>query len=56
MTELLLILHGLTQWNVEKKGQGHIDTPLNATGRRMAELLAESLRNVPVTAIYSSDL
>ena len=31
--KLLLIRHGLTQWNVERRIQGHTDTELNEAGR-----------------------
>ena len=30
--KLLLIRHGLTEWNAEKRIQGKIDTPLSQAG------------------------
>jgi broad specificity phosphatase PhoE len=55
-TTLLLIRHGQTDWNVEGRWQGHIDVPLNDTGKRQAERLAHRLRTWPIAAVYSSDL
>lgn len=56
MTELLLIRHGETDWNAEKRLQGHIDIPLNAAGWRQAILLALALANEKPDAIIASDL
>ena len=56
MTEILLVRHGETDWNVAEVFRGRIDVPLNERGLRKAELLAEYLENVPVDAIYSSPL
>lgn len=58
-TEILLIRHGETDWNVENRLQGHIDNPLNAKGLAQAQILAEKLFAFhpdifPI--IYSSDL
>ncbi|MCG8346557.1 MAG: histidine phosphatase family protein [Chloroflexales bacterium] len=57
-TTVYLIRHGETDWNVTGRWQGHADVPLNALGRRQAELLAQRLRDEDVRfdAIYSSDL
>lgn len=56
MLDLLLIRHGETDWNVDKRLQGHIDIGLNAEGRRQAEALGQALRQEPLDAIYASDL
>jgi len=56
VTEILLIRHGETDWNVEKRLQGHSDIALNAEGVRQAAALGRVLRDEPLDAIYSSDL
>ena len=56
MTEILLIRHGETDWNVEKRLQGHADIALNAEGRRQAAALGRVLLDEPLDAIYASDL
>jgi broad specificity phosphatase PhoE len=55
-TTILLVRHGETDWNLERRVQGHSDTPLNETGRRQAIELATALTDDPVDAVYSSDL
>lgn len=56
MTEILLIRHGETDWNVEKRLQGHYDVALNAEGVRQAAALGRVLRDETLDAIFSSDL
>lgn len=56
MTEILLIRHGETDWNVEKRLQGHTDIDLNREGVRQAAALGRALLNEPLDAIFSSDL
>lgn len=56
-TRILAIRHGETAWNVDTRIQGHLDIPLNDTGRRQAERLARALATGDtIHAIYSSDL
>ena len=55
-TKVILVRHGQTDWNLIRRMQGHLDIPLNQTGRRQADLLAKKLANYPLNAIYTSDL
>jgi broad specificity phosphatase PhoE len=56
---LLLARHGETDANIPPiRVQGFLDTPLNATGRRQAEELADRIaaREPVVRSLWSSDL
>ena len=56
MTEFYLIRHVQTEGNLYRVMQGHYDGAVTALGLRQADLLAERFREVPVDALYSSDL
>jgi probable phosphoglycerate mutase len=55
-TNVLLIRHGQSRGNAERRFGGHTPTPLSARGRRQAEATARALKSESLTAIYSSDL
>ncbi len=56
MTQLCLIRHGQTDWNLAGRYQGQSDVPLNETGRAQAQAISQILKNQPFAALYCSDL
>ncbi len=55
-TNVLLIRHGQSRGNAERRFGGHTATPLSARGRNQALVTARTLKSESITAIYSSDL
>jgi broad specificity phosphatase PhoE len=55
-TNVLLIRHGQSRGNAERRFGGHTATPLSARGRNQADATARTLKSESITAIYSSDL
>jgi len=53
---LILVRHGATDWNQQRRVQGLSNLGLNETGKRQAEALAQALKNERVDAIYTSPL
>lgn len=47
--------HGKTMFNTAHRMQGWSDTPLTAAGVEVATQLGKGLKDVPFTAVYSSD-
>jgi broad specificity phosphatase PhoE len=56
MTQVLLVRHGATEWNIHKRAQGQADIPLTDKGKEQAVDTARQLAKFPVKAIFSSDL
>lgn len=56
MTSIYLVRHGQTAWNREEIFRGRTDIPLDETGLRQAELVAEYFKGVEIHRIYSSPL
>ncbi len=55
-TRLLLVRHGETDFNAQKRFQGQMDITLNANGRCQAIALAKKLTNEHIDIVVSSDL
>ena len=56
MTQLIVIRHGETDWNLQHRFQGQIDVPLNATGIDQAERLGARMADEPIDVLVCSDL
>jgi broad specificity phosphatase PhoE len=57
MTRLILIRHGETNWNVERRKQGRNDQPLNKKGAAQAKLAAKHvIANYKIEKVWSSPL
>lgn len=56
MTELIVVRHGETLWNVEGRLQGHLDSDLSPLGACQAEAIARRVGQDRFAALYSSDL
>lgn len=55
-TEILLIRHGETLWNIEGRLQGHKDSALTPLGIRQARAIAERVAANKPHVLYTSDL
>lgn len=56
MAKLLLVRHGITDWNILHKIQGHSDIDLNKKGYQQVEKIGQRLAEEKIDAAYSSDL
>ena len=57
MIRLILIRHGETDWNVERRKQGRNDQPLNEIGAAQAKLAAEHVKaNYQIEKVWTSPL
>lgn len=55
-SDFILIRHGETNWNKDKKMMGHADIPLNDEGKEQALKIKGALNDFTFDAAYSSDL
>lgn len=55
-TRFLLVRHGETDWNRQKRFQGQIDVPLNDTGRQQSQQAGEFLKDIPLDFAVSSPM
>src|SRR5262245_19420506 len=55
-TELILLRHGETDWNRDRRIQGNTDIGLSSVGLDQARRLADRMASERIAAIYSSDL
>ena len=55
-TQVIIVRHGETEWNLKLIRQGHLDSPLTARGIEQAKALAERLATERFAKLYSSDL
>ena len=51
-----LVRHGQTDWNVQRRIQGHTPTELNAAGKAEAQMLADWFADRQFATVWSSDL
>ena len=56
MLHLILVRHGETEWNVQRRYQGQFNVPLSSVGRQQAERIAQRLAGQKIDAVYASDL
>ena len=54
--KLLLARHGQTEWNANRRFQGHTDVALSERGRAQARALGRALRGRLITAAYVSPM
>jgi probable phosphoglycerate mutase len=58
ITRFCLVRHGETDWNAERRLQGHTDIDLNARGLAQAEQMARAIKRMGLAfdVLYTSDL
>ena len=52
--DLLLVRHGVTDWNEEGRLLGRTPVPLNERGRAQAQAVAQALAGLPLSALLAS--
>lgn len=53
---LILVRHGETIWNKERRLQGHQDSPLTEEGKKQLSVIADALKEEKIDIAYCSDL
>lgn len=53
-TTVYITRHGQTEWNVQGRMQGHLDSELTELGVRQAQWLGDAMRDIPLDAVYAS--
>jgi 2,3-bisphosphoglycerate-dependent phosphoglycerate mutase len=56
MSDLILLRHGQSQWNLENRFTGWVDVPLSAKGEDEARAAGEKLRGRRIDKVYTSVL
>lgn len=54
MSDLILVRHCRTDWDIQERIQGRLDIPLNKEGSEEAKKLSEKLADYNIDVIYSS--
>jgi probable phosphoglycerate mutase len=55
-TQVIIVRHGETEWNLKGIRQGHLDSRLTTKGMAQAKALGARLGREKFTSLYSSDL
>lgn len=53
---VFLARHGETMWNVDRRSQGRLDSPLTKRGRLQAQALRSTVESLVVDAVFASPL
>ena len=53
---LILLRHGETVWNIDKRLQGHDNSPLSTRGVEQAKAIASTVRALAPARVVASDL
>ena len=56
MAKLVLVRHGQSQWNLENRFTGWVDVPLTPKGEEEAHRAGISLKGIPFTKAFTSNL
>lgn len=54
--KLVIVRHGETEWNVQHRAMGQLDSPLTPKGIQQSRAIGNRLHRLKFTSLYSSDL